>query len=85
MESGCHDCTSQICARHCSDALQGSSSSITYNTIRLPRANLKMTRVFARVYTGLRTVMDAGSFAHAAFPARDAEWRCFTAKQFFRP
>src|SRR5262249_10782184 len=26
MESGCHDCTSQICARHCSDALQGNST-----------------------------------------------------------
>jgi hypothetical protein len=26
MESGCHDCTSQICARHCGAALQGSSS-----------------------------------------------------------
>jgi len=53
--------------------------SMTYNTIRLPRANLKPTRVFARVYTGLRA-LDAGSFPHAAFAARDAGFRRFAAK-----
>jgi hypothetical protein len=37
-------------------------------------------RVFARVFTGLRTVADARCFGHSTFAPRRAELRCFAAK-----
>ena len=50
MESGCHDCTSQICARHRSDALQGSSSLSPIIQFACP-VQISNGRVFLRRFT----------------------------------